>query len=70
MPKNEEKITLFRSINKKPITPSDKEIQKNPPSRSAKLRYIIKKEDFYDFETDILDKFKHLIEIENLSNKL
>ena len=70
MPKNEEKINLFKSINKKPIVPTDKEIQKNPPSRSAKLRYVIKKEDFYNFETDILDKFKHLIEIENLSSKL
>jgi len=70
MPKNEEKINLFKSISKKPIIPSTKEIQENPPSRSAKLRYVIKKEDFYDFETDILDKFKYLIEIENFSNKL
>ena len=70
MPKNEETVNLFKSISKKPITPSTKEIQGNPPSRSAKLRYVIKKEEFYDFETDILDKFKYLIEIENFSNKL
>ena len=70
MPKNEEKVNLFKSISKKPITPSAKEIKENPPSRSAKLRYVIKKEEFYDFETDILDKFKYLIEIENFSNKL
>ena len=70
MPKNEETVNLFKSINKKPITPSTKEIQGNPPSRSAKLRYVIKKEEFYDFETDILDKFKYLIEIENFSKKL
>ena len=70
MPKNEEKINLFKSISKKAIVPSIQEIKENPPSRSAKLRYVIKKEDFYDFETDILDKFNHLIEIENLSNKL
>ena len=70
MPKNEEKVNLFKSINKKPITPSANEIKENPPSRSAKLRYVIKKEEFYDFETDILDKFKYLIETENLSNKL
>jgi 16S rRNA (cytosine1402-N4)-methyltransferase len=70
MPKNEEKVNLFKSINKKPITPSANEIKENPPSRSAKLRYVIKKEEFYDFETDILDKFKYLIEIENFSNKL
>ena len=70
MPKKEEKINLFKSMNKKPIIPSVKEIEENPPSRSAKLRYAIKKEEFYDFETDILDKFKHLIDIENFSSKL
>ena len=70
MPKMEEKINSFKSVSKKPIIPSANEIQENPPSRSAKLRCVIKKEEFYDFETDILDKFKHLIEIENLSSKL
>ena len=70
MPKGEEKINLFKSINKKPIFPSEKEIKENPPSRSAKLRYVIKKEDFYDFETDILQKFDYLIKIENFSKKL
>ena len=70
MPKNKEKINLFKSISKKPITPSANEIKENPPSRSAKLRYVIKKEEFYDFETDILDKFKYLIETEDLSKKL
>ena len=49
---------------------SKKEIKETPPSRSAKLRYVIKKEDFYDFETDILEKFDHLIKIENFSQKL
>jgi|TARA_B110000238_G_scaffold144293_1_gene155610 16S rRNA (cytosine1402-N4)-methyltransferase len=70
VPKSEEKINLFKTVNKKPIVPSEKEIQENPPSRSAKLRYVIKKEDFYDFETDILEKFEHLIAIENFSKKL
>ena len=70
MPKGDEKINLFKSINKKPIVPSENEIQENPPSRSAKLRYVIKKEDFYDFETDIMEKFDHLIKIENFSKKL
>jgi len=70
MPKGEEKVNLFKSLNKKPIVPSEKEIKENPPSRSAKLRYVIKKEDFYDFETDILEKFDNLIKIENFSQKL
>jgi 16S rRNA (cytosine1402-N4)-methyltransferase len=70
MPKGKEEVNIFKLINKKPIIPSDKEINENPPSRSAKLRYVIKKEDFYDFETDILDKFNYLIEIENYSKKI
>jgi 16S rRNA (cytosine1402-N4)-methyltransferase len=70
MPKGEEKVNLFRSVSKKPISPSEKEIKENPPSRSAKLRYVIKKEDFYNFETDILEKFDYLIKIENFSEKL
>ena len=70
MPKGDEQVNLFKLINKKPITPSQKEINENPPSRSAKLRYAIKKEKFYEFETDILKKFSNLIEIENFSQKL
>jgi len=70
MPKGKEKVNLFKSINKKPISPSEEEIKQNPPSRSAKLRYVIKKEDFYNFETDILEKFDYLIKIENFSKKL
>jgi len=70
VPKGKEEENLFKLINKKPILPSIKEINQNPPSRSAKLRCAIKMKDFYDFKTDILDKFSHLIEIENYSKKL
>ena len=70
MPKIKEKVNLLKLINKKPVTPTIKEINDNPPSRSAKLRYAIKQNNFYDFETDIFDKFKYLIDIENYSEKL
>ena len=70
MPKISSKKNLLNVVIKKPILPSPKEIKENPPSRSAKLRYAIKKHDFYNFETDILDKFKYLIDIENYSKKL
>ena len=70
VPKEKEEVNLFKLINKKPLTASEKEINDNPPSRSAKLRYVIKKENFYDFKTDILNKFEYLIEIENFSKKL
>ena len=70
MPETEEKANLFKLINKKPITPSIQEIKENPPSRSAKLRFAIKEKNILNFETDILDKFNYLIEIENYSEKL
>ena len=66
----EQPETLLTLNEKKAIIPSDEEINENLPSRSAKLRYAIKKTDFYDFETDILDQFRNLIEIENFGNKL
>ena len=70
VPKIEESEMLFRMLEKKPRTPSKTELKENLPSRSAKLRYIVKKDDFYNFKTDILEKFEHLIEIENFGNKL
>ena len=70
VPVTERVDTLLKQIEKKAITPSKKEINENLPSRSAKLRYAIKKTEFYNFETDILDQFKNLIEIENYGDKL
>ena len=69
-PITEQPETLLKLNEKKAITPSDEEISENLPSRSAKLRYVIKKNDFYDFKTDVLEQFSNLIEIENFGNKL
>jgi len=62
--------TLFNLTQKRPITPSVEELSENPPSRSAKFRYVIKKADFYNFHTDIEDEFRNYIEIENYGDKL
>ena len=70
MPDEKKKINLLKMINRKPVLPSIDEIKVNPPSRSAKLRYAVKKEKFFDFETDIIKKFQYLIDIENYSEKL
>ncbi|MDC3203866.1 16S rRNA (cytosine(1402)-N(4))-methyltransferase RsmH [Candidatus Pelagibacter sp.] len=69
-PITEQTDTLFHLTKKKPITPNDEELSENPPSRSAKLRFAIKKTDFFDFETDIEDQFKNLIDIEKFGDKL
>lgn len=65
--KNENKI--FEILNKKVIIPSAEEIKKNPPSRSAKLRYVRKIKEGANFEEFLL-KFKNLLEIENIGKKL
>ena len=70
VPVTQQAETLFILDQKKAIVPTEKEVNENFPSRSAKLRYGIKKSNFYDFETDILDQFKNLIEIENFGDKL
>ncbi len=69
-PLTEQTDTLFHLTKKKPITPNEEELSENPPSRSAKLRFAIKKTDFFDFETHIEDQFKNLIDIEKFGDKL
>ena len=69
-PKLDQPDVFFNMIDKKPQIPSAKELRENLPSRSAKLRYVIKKSNSYNFETDIFEKFNHLINIENFGNKL
>ncbi len=62
--------TPFKIINKKPISPSLEEIEKNPPSRSAKLR-AVKRNGMKKVDTKfIFEKFKHLLEIESIAYNL
>ncbi len=60
---------LFKLSQKKPILPDINEIKKNPPSRSAKLRYAIKIREDFDF-SDFKKKFEYFLNLENLSKKL
>ena len=69
-PKTEQRPILFYLKKKKPITPTARELKENISSRSAKLRFVIKKFDFYDFETNLLKRFKFLLDIEDLGKKL
>ena len=52
--------------NNKPIVPGNDEININPASRSAKLRYAIKTDENDNFN-ELHEKFNYLIETENLS---
>ncbi len=65
MPNEETSEKCFKIINKKPILPNPKEINQNPPSRSAKLRYGIKINYKCNFN-DLREKFKYLTDVEEL----
>ena len=69
-PKITQSEPLLYMTERKPIIPSKQELNENIPSRSAKLRFVIKKKNFYNFDSDIFEKFKSFIEIENIGNKL
>jgi len=70
LPENEDQNVIFELKEKKPIIPSKKEINENPPSRSAKLRYVKKSVEIYDIKTDILDKFQNLLDVEKIGESL
>ena len=59
----------FSLITKKPVIPSSEELKLNPPSRSAKLK-AIKKIDKYENNKNVFLKYKNLLNIEKLSEKL
>ncbi len=69
-PKITQSEPLLYMTERKPIIPSEPELNENISSRSAKLRFVIKKKNFYNFDIDIFEKFKSFIEIENIGNKL
>ena len=69
LPSKIEKKILFKLIDKKPIIPNNKELNLNPASRSAKLRYGIKLNNHSDF-SEFVKKFSYLLEVENFFEKI
>jgi len=69
LPANKERKILFKLLEKKPIIPSEKEINFNPASRSAKLRYAVKLNNYSNF-SELTKKFNYLLEVENLTKKI
>ena len=68
LPARIEKKILFKLIDKKPIIPNNKELNLNPASRSAKLRYGVKLNNHSDF-SEFVKKFSYLLEVEKLFEK-
>ena len=69
IPSSNDKILLFKINKRKPIIPSKTELNKNPSSRSAKLRYAIKLNNSDNFN-DLIKKFEYLLDIEKLNKNL
>ena len=69
LPARIEKKILFKLIDKKPIIPNNKELNLNPASRSAKLRYGVKLNNHSDF-SEFVKKFSYLLEVEKLFKKI
>ena len=69
LPANKERKILFKLLEKKPIIPNEKEINLNKASRSAKLRYAVKLNNYSNF-SELTKKFNYLLEVENLTKKI
>ncbi len=61
---NNDNTTLFEEYKNKIIKPSLRELKKNNPSRSAKLRFIVRNRNNFIYPTGLVQKFKKYLEIE------
>ena len=63
-PETDEKLTLFEKYYNKVIKPSSKEVIKNLPSRSAKLRFATRNKNKFIYPESLINKFQRYLEIE------
>ena len=59
-----DKLFLFEKYNKKIIKPSQKEIDINKSSRSAKLRFAIRSKNQFNFPSELFQKFAKYLNLE------
>ena len=55
---------LFEIYKNKTIKPNSQEVEENNPSRSAKLRYVVRSKDNFIYPEDLEKKFFHYLELE------
>ena len=61
------KNSFFEKYKNNFLTPSEKELIKNPASRSAKLRYATRTDQSFDYPKEFKEKFKRYLDIENVT---
>ena len=59
--------SFFEKYKNNFLTPSEKELVKNPPSRSAKLRYAIRTSQPFSYPVEFKERFKKYLDIENVT---
>jgi|TARA_B110000211_G_scaffold129027_1_gene148224 16S rRNA (cytosine1402-N4)-methyltransferase len=64
---NNQKNSFFEKYKNNFLTPNSDELIKNPPSRSAKLRYAVRTEQFFNYPKEFKEKFNRYLEIENVT---
>ena len=63
---NNFKNSFFEKYKNDFLTPSEKEIIKNPASRSAKLRCATRTEKLFNYPQEFIEKFERYLDIENV----
>ena len=64
---NNQNDLFFEKYKNKFLTPSSKELIKNPASRSAKLRYAIRTKQPFNQPKEFREKFRKYLDIENVT---
>ena len=65
-PPNEKKLSLFKFVSKKPLSPEKKEIEENIRSRSAKLRHAIRNKNSFFYPEEFKNKFSNFFKLESV----
>ena len=60
---------LFKDFKKKPLIASKEEINLNPPSRSAKLRYAVRNDKDFFYPNQLNEKFEKYLKTEKFDGK-
>jgi len=64
---NEDNLILFEEYKNKPLKPSANEINENPPSRSAKLRFAVRTKNEFKNANNLKKKFKKYLDLESIN---
>ncbi len=64
---NLEKVVFFKDKKNNLIRPTEKEVKQNPPSRSAKLRFVTRNEKVFEDPKIFKKQFKKYLDLESLN---